>query len=68
MELELSVYDWLAEASVLSEYEVRERNEHRVILDKDATLLFEIGLKLPPLLLRLQSIKAFCGGNSLEPT
>jgi hypothetical protein len=57
MEIELSVYNWLVDASVLTEYEVKEKMEDRVVLDQNATQLFEIGLKIPLLLRRLQSIK-----------
>jgi len=59
MEIELSVYDWLVNASVLTEYELKEKMKDRIVLDQNATQLFEIGLKMPPLLHRLQSIKVF---------
>lgn len=57
MELELNVYNWLVDAGVLTEYDVREKTEDVVVLDQDAVQLFEIGLKMPSLLHRLQSIK-----------
>ncbi len=57
MELPVDLYNWLLNASVLTEYDVKEKTAEKVVLEQEATQLFEIGLKMPILLHRLQALK-----------
>ena len=59
MELPLTLYNWLVDISVLTEYEVKDSTETKVILDQDATQLFEVGLKMPILIHRLQILRVY---------
>jgi len=59
MELPIDIFNWLFDASIISEYDIKEKDAEKVILEQEASQLFEIGLKMPALLSRLQALKVF---------
>lgn len=56
MDISVELYTWLLSTSVITEYDVKEQLSDKITLEQDATQLFEIGLKIPILLKRLQRL------------
>ncbi len=57
MEVPIELYKWLVDSGAITEYDIKEKQAKKIVLEQEATQLFEIGLKLPPLLNRLQALK-----------
>ena len=46
MELAIDIYQWLSSIGVLTEYDVKDNEEDKVILEAETTQQFELGLKM----------------------
>lgn len=50
MELPIEIFNWLLSTRVLADSDIKETQDTKVILGKDATLQFENGMKMQTLL------------------
>lgn len=57
MEIPIDLYTWLLSTGVITEYDVKENLGNKVSLEQEATQLFEVGMKMPTLITRLQALK-----------
>ena len=57
MELTTEMYNWFENLLIVSDEDIKERVKNGIILTEEATQFFELGLKIIPLLHRLQAIK-----------
>ena len=57
LELSIDLFSWLSDFSILTEDDIKDSNEEKIILKEDSAESFKIGLRMPPLLHRLQALK-----------
>jgi len=57
MELSTELYQWLASASILTEYDIKGHDNGKIILEAEPSQHLEMGLKMPELIKRLHQQK-----------